>query len=266
MSSSVSAAQVLAAARSALPSIRGVIPLAVLLVFWQVIQSGPSPFFPAPSRWLGAIAAIPSTSLREAIAATLASFVIGMGLATFLGGALGIFVGYSDTARRALNPVLEFMRALPPPTIVPIAVLLIGYEESMKLTVITLSALWPILLNAASAVRSLNKLMLDVSATLQLSNWQTIMKIVAPSAIPGILVGVRIAIPLALVVALLVEMLTSITGLGSLIIQAQRNFNAAQVYGLLVLIGILGFVFNLLFEIIESVVLLRWPPRVRHES
>ena len=266
MSLSVSATQVLSAARSALPSIRGVIPLALLLILWQVIQSGPSPFFPAPSTWFGAIAAIPRATLHEAIAATLGSFLAAMGLATLLGGALGILVGYFDTARRALNPVLEFMRSLPPPTIVPIAVLLIGYQESMKLTVITLSALWPILLNASAAVRSLNKLMLDVSATLRLSSWQTIMKIVAPSAIPGLLIGVRIAIPLALVVALLVEMLTSIAGLGSLIIQAQRKLNAAQVYGLLTLIGVLGFLFNLLFEIIASVVLLRWPPRVQHEN
>jgi ABC-type nitrate/sulfonate/bicarbonate transport system permease component len=61
-------------------------------------------------------------------------------------------------------------------------------------------------------------------------------------------------------------MLTSIPGLGAMIIMAQRNFNAAQVYGLLTLIGIFGFVFNLIFQIIEAVVLLQRPPRTQGED
>jgi len=55
------------------------------------------------------------------------------------------------------------MRAIPPPVMVPVASLLIGYSESMKLTVVVLSALWPILLNATSAVRQIDPLLLDVA-------------------------------------------------------------------------------------------------------
>lgn len=258
--------QVLSAARSAFPSIKGFLPLVALLVVWQFVQPGPSPYFPPPSLWFKAIVAMPRAQLWEAISATLVSFCNGIAIATIIGGVFGVFIGYSNPVRRALNPLLEFMRSLPPPTIVPIAVLLIGYDESMKLFVIALSALWPILLNTAVSVQSLNPLLLDVGKTFRLSYRETIAKIIVPSAVPGLLIGVRVAIPLALVIALLVEMLTSIPGLGAMIIMAQRNFNAAQVYGLLTLIGILGFLFNLLFQVIEAIILLRWPPRFQSKG
>src|SRR5262249_60844564 len=84
-----------------------------------------------------------------------------LALAIVLGTALGVLVGISRGAARALQPLLEFMRAIPPPVTVPIATLLIGYSTGMKLTVVVLSGLWPILLNAASAVRQIDPLLLD---------------------------------------------------------------------------------------------------------
>jgi ABC-type nitrate/sulfonate/bicarbonate transport system permease component len=60
-------------------------------------------------------------------------------------------------------------------------------------------------------------------------------------------------------VTLLVEMLTSLPGIGALMIQSQRNFQSAQVYALLVMVGLFGFVINDLFAIIEAIVLRRWP-------
>jgi len=264
--SAISSRQALTAVGSALPSIRGFIPLAAGLLIWQIVQPGPSPYFPPPSLWWRAFVMLPPEHLREAVLATVASFCYGMAIAIVIGGAFGVMIGYSRIIRRALSPLFEFLRALPPPTIVPIAVLLIGYDESMKLIVVVLSALWPILLNTAASVQGLNPLLLDVGSTFRLSHREIISKIIVPSAVPGLLIGVRIAIPLALVVVLLVEMLTSIPGLGAMIIMAQRNFNAAQVYALLTLIGLLGFLFNLLFQVIEAFVLLRWPPRSQRDA
>ena len=71
----------------------------------------------------------------------------------------------------------------------------------------------------------------------------------------------RLPLPLAIIVTLLVEMLTSIEGVGALMIGAQRNFQSAQVYGLLVLIGLFGFLVNDVFAAIEAILLRRWPPK-----
>ena len=150
--------------RTGLPAIRGLLPLILLLLVWQLLQSGPSPYFPAPSQWWTATVTLFNREhLLLAFGATTLTFLKGLALAIASGTALGMLVGVSERAARALHPLLEFMRAIPPPVTVPVASLLIGYNESMKLTVVVLSALWPILLNATSAVRQIDPLLLDVA-------------------------------------------------------------------------------------------------------
>lgn len=248
--------------RANLPPARGLLPLLLLLLLWQLLQPGPSPYFPGPARWWSAAASLYERErLIAALASTILSFVQGLALAIVIGTMIGVIVGVSHRAARALQPLLEFMRAIPPPVTVPIAALLIGYNETMKLTVVVLSALWPILLNATSAVRQIDPLLLDVARTFRLSADARLRRIILPEIVPSILLGIRVAIPLALVVTLLVEMLTSLPGIGALMIRSQRNFQSSEVYALLVMIGLFGFVINDLFAIIEAFIMRRWPPR-----
>ncbi len=241
---------------------RGLIPLLALLIAWQLLVGGPSAYFPAPSEWWGAALRLwDSGQLRPAFVSTVVSFLEALAVAALAGVGLGIAIGRSRRLHRALGPLLEFMRAIPPPVTVPIATLLIGYDEAMKLVVVTLSAVWPILLNTSSAAARVEPLLHDVARTFQLSPAEMIWRIVMPSVVPAILLGVRVAIPLAIIVTLLVEMLTSLPGIGALMIQSQRNFQSAQVYALLVVVGAFGFVVNDLFARVEAVVIRRWPAR-----
>ena len=246
-----------------LPPVRGLLPLAVGLATWQLIQKGPSPYFPAPAEWWTAVVRLASRGqLLGAFISTVSSFVWGLALSTVIGAALGILIGRSRLLSRALRPLLEFMRALPPPAVVPVAGLLIGYDQTMKLTVVVLAAVWPILLNTSSAVEAIDPLLLDVARSFHLTGWETIRRLVLPSVVPALLLGIRVAIPLTIVLVLLVEMLTSLPGIGAMMIQSQRNFQSSEVYALLVLVGLFGFAVNSAFVIVESLILRRWPPRL----
>jgi ABC-type nitrate/sulfonate/bicarbonate transport system permease component len=245
-----------------MPPSRGLLPLVAVLTAWQVLAPGPSAYFPAPFEWWKAAGALwDSGQLLPAFAATMATFAEGLALAVAIGGGLGVAIGAWRPVERALGPLLEFLRAIPPPVTVPIATLLLGYGVTMKLTVVALSALWPILLNTSSAAVRIEPLLSDVARTFRLSTARWIWQVVVPSAIPSVLLGIRVAIPLAIVVTLLVEMLTSLPGIGALMMQSQRNFQSAQVYALLVMVGLFGFLVNDLFAVVEAVVLQRWPPR-----
>jgi len=124
----------------------------------------------------------------------------------------------------------------------------------MKLAVVVLPAMWPVLLTVRSARRAMSPVLLDVPRTLGLTRWARIRKILVPALTPSVLLGVRVSGPLALIIALLVEIVTRIDGLGALLGTAQAEFKSAQVFGLLVIAGVLGFAVNWLVTRAEAAV------------
>ncbi|MQA74468.1 MAG: ABC transporter permease subunit [Solirubrobacterales bacterium] len=243
------------------PWLLGFLPLVVGLVIWELIPSAHgSPFFPAPSEWLDALRSQHGFGeIVSELAATLRSVVLGLLVATIVGSVIGIAVGFFRVVRLSLSTTLEFLRALPAPVIIPIAVLALGQTETMKVFCVAFASVWPVLLNSASAASSTNALLVDVGRTLQLSRAEQVRKVVLPSTVPSILLGVRVALPVALILTILIEMLGSNVGIGSLLIEAQRAYQSADAFGLLFVVGIFGFALNAVFAGIGWLFLRRWP-------
>ena len=237
------------------PPLRGLLPLAVLLAVWQLLGSESSPYFPPPSTWARGLGTLwDNGTLQPAAMETLVTFALSLAAATVLGSVLGIVVGASKKIDRALGPSLEFARAMPPAAMVPIAALLIGYDEKMKVAVVTFAAVWSILLNTRAGVRALDPVLLDTAKCLHLNGFDRLRKCIVPALMPAILLGVRVAAPVSLVITLLVEILTRVGGLGGLIALSQRNYLSAQVYGLILVAGLFSFVLNGLVAALEAFV------------
>jgi len=240
----------------------GLLPLAALLGLWQLLGNPASPYFPPPSTWWHAVHNLNTAgTLAPAVSATVQTFLLGLALSILVGAAVGLAIGASQRVHRATGPLLEFCRAMPPPAIVPVALLLIGLGRSMEVSVIVFAGMWPIVLNTAAAVRSLHPLLLESARSLQLSPAARLRKVLLPALLPGLLLGVRVAAPVCVLVTLLVELLTGAPGVGSLLLAAQRNFVTAQAFGLLVVVGILGFLVNAGVGFLERRALAAWPPR-----
>jgi ABC-type nitrate/sulfonate/bicarbonate transport system permease component len=245
--------------------LRGLLPLVVLLGAWQLFGDPTSPYFPTPSEWVKALQPLVSDgTLWSALGDTALSVGLALLIATSVGSLLGAVVGASRTLDRASGPTLEFLRVLPAASLVPLAALLLGYTLEMKLAVVTLPAAWPVLLTVRSARRAMSPVLLDVPRTLGLSRMARARKVLVPSLAPSVLLGVRVSGPLALIITLLVEIVTRINGLGALMGAAQSNFRSAQVFGLLVIAGALGFLVNWLVTRAESAVALRMTGHSSH--
>ena len=235
--------------------VRGLIPLVAALALWQLLGDPSSPYFPPPSKWYTAtVPLLENGLLLPALGWTTLTFVVGLGLATLVGSTLGVLVGASRAADRALGPSLEFLRILPAASLVPVAALILGYTMQMKLAVVILPATWPILLSCRAARRALSAVLMDVPRTLGLSRRERYSKVVLPAMARAVLLGIRVSAPLALIITILVEIVTRINGLGALLGAAQVNFLSGQVYGLLVIAGLLGYLVNLLVTNLEGVV------------
>jgi ABC-type nitrate/sulfonate/bicarbonate transport system permease component len=228
---------------------------------WQVAGSQRSPYFPPPSTWASALADLWSGGdLLPAAGATMGTFFAAIATATVVGAGLGLLLGTAPRLEQALRPVLEFARAIPPAAVAPVAVLLIGYNTSMKIAVVTIAAIWPILLNTSVWVRRLDPIMLDTARSLHLGRFERARKVIFPASIAGIILGVRLAAPIALVVTLVVEFLTHVDGIGALIATAQQDYQPAQVWGLILVAGLFSVLVNGLIAALEAYTL-RYRPR-----
>jgi sulfonate transport system permease protein len=110
---------------------------------------------------------------------------------------------------------------------------------------------WPILLNTAKAMRSIPAVRLEMSRTIGLSRPQRWGKVIVPSLIPGMMLGVRVAASLAVIITLLVDIFGAGTGLGRLLIESQQRLDASAAWGLLLIVGVFGYLMSLMLSRLE---------------
>ena len=179
----------------------------------------------------------------------------GYGLAVVVGIAAGIALGLSRRARLASEPVVEFLRALPAPALIPFALLLFGTGNNSKVFIIALGTVWPILLNTIDGVRGLESQQLDMARSYRIPPRSTLLHIILPAASPRIFAGMRTSLSIGIILMVISEMVASDNGLGYFILQSQRSFRIPEMWTGIVVIGLVGFALNWLFLRAEARVL-----------
>lgn len=246
-----------------LPRGVGFLPLVVGLLVWQILAAGgDSPFFPPPSDWYTAIVDDHGWQTLVDLTVTLKVWIIGLAIASAVGSVLGVMIGFSFVLYRMLSPVIEFLRVLPSPVILPVAALALGQGQQTQIFLVAFASVWPVLLNTVVAARGIEPVLREVARTLGLSRPQAIRKIILPHTVPAIVVGIRVAAPIALILTILAEMLAPNAGIGARLTEAQVAYRAADAFGLLVVVGIFGYALNSAINAAEGLVLRRWPKGV----
>jgi ABC-type nitrate/sulfonate/bicarbonate transport system permease component len=185
------------------------------------------------------------------ILASLKRAAAGYFLAAVVFIPLGVLMGLFDGWRRAFEILIEMLRPIPPPVIIPVALLLFGLEDEMKIFVIFFSCAWPILLNTFDGVKNIDQLLLHTARTFGLKRARTIRSVVLPAALPQIMTGLRISLPITLILVVISEMVGSADGIGYFILDAQRRFRVVQMYAGMLALAILGYALNSLFELTQ---------------
>jgi ABC-type nitrate/sulfonate/bicarbonate transport system permease component len=147
---------------------------------------------------------------------------------------------------------IEVLRAVPPVSLVPVALLVFGFSVRMELVLIVYVSAWPVLVNTIDGVRGVRSELLDVARMLRLSRATTVRRIVVPAAMPSIVVGLRLALSLSLVLAVVAEMLGNPRGLGNALVRAQQALQPAQMFAYVLAIGVLGVALNGAFRFLSS--------------
>jgi ABC-type nitrate/sulfonate/bicarbonate transport system permease component len=169
---------------------------------------------------------------------------------------LGLAVGLSARAYDYLDGVLQFLRAIPPPALVTVFLVLFGFGLRMQLAFIMFSIVWPVLLNTADGARSVEPLHLQTSQAFRLSRAELLLRVVVPSTLPKMFAGLRLALSLSLIVMVFSELLPGTTnGIGFQITDAYSTFDLPGIWAGIVLLGVLGYLLNEIFLVAERRVL-----------
>jgi ABC-type nitrate/sulfonate/bicarbonate transport system permease component len=181
---------------------------------------------------------------------------LGFTIAVVAGVALGIPLGLSAVARKAAMPHIEFWRAMPPPALLPISVLLLhSIGNRQKVAFIAFFCLFPVLLNTIDGVRGIDPTLLETARSYGVPRLDRIRRLVLPAALPQIAAGMRTSLSLAVITMVLSEYFSSTSGVGYVLLISKNTFQLAPMWAAIVLIGVLGYLLNVLFILVERRVL-----------
>jgi ABC-type nitrate/sulfonate/bicarbonate transport system permease component len=231
------------------------LPIVLFALWWVTSASSTDFYFPPLSRivdslveeWFG-------PRLADDVLPSLMRLAAGYFIAALIGVTLGVLIGTYKRLRDLLEPVLEFFRAIPPPVVVPILMLIFGIENTMKIVVIAFGCMWPILLNTAEGVRAVDSVLSDTAKTYRISGAARLRYLILPSASPQMAAGLRQGLSVAIILMVISELFAASDGLGFAIVQAQRSFAIPEMWAGMLMLGLLGFLLSLLFRLVES----RW--------
>jgi ABC-type nitrate/sulfonate/bicarbonate transport system permease component len=229
-----------------------VVPAAILVAFGLWSARAHSFFFPPLTQILRVFAATwLFARVGGDVVPSLLRLLAGYGLAVVAGVVLGTALGLSRIARTAFDPVIEFLRALPAPAVIPFALLAFGTGDDAKVFIIALGTIWPILLNTVDGVRGTEQQQLDMARSYQVPPAARLRHIVLPAAMPRIFAGMRTSLSIGIVLMVVSEMVASRNGIGYFTLQSQRSFAIPEMWSGILLLGLLGFALNWAFLRVE---------------
>ncbi|TDC40591.1 ABC transporter permease subunit [Micromonospora sp. 15K316] len=233
------------------------LPTVLLALWWVLTADSESYYLPPLSEILADVDDVwlRSDRLSVDVAPSLLRLTGGFLLAVLLGVALGVAIGSSRRLRAFCEPVLEFLRAIPPPVLVPVLMLFAGIGDAMKVLVIVSGCLWPILLNTVEGVRAVDEVLVETSRCYGVRGPARLWHLVVRSASPQIVTGMRQGLSIGIILMVISEMFAASNGLGFSIIQFQRTFAVTEMWTGILLLGLLGFLLATLMRLFERHVL-----------
>jgi ABC-type nitrate/sulfonate/bicarbonate transport system permease component len=245
--------------RRRLPLALEVLTPVLVLVAWGVWSANAHSFYFPPlttilqtfkDTWLFA-------NVGSDVVPSLLRMFAGYLIAVVVAVSLGVPLGLSQVARRAASPIIEFLRAIPPPALVPAGIIVLGIGDSMKVFIIAVVCLFPVLLNTIDGVRGVDPTFIETSRVYGVRGFARLRTVVLPAALPQIFVGMRTSLSLALILMVISEMVASTNGIGYFVLRSQREFALPEMWAGILLLGLLGYLLNLIFLTVENRVL-RW--------
>lgn len=233
-------------------------PLTLLLLweFFARIHAIDTRLFSSPSLIIQAF--IPLVMSGELLYNTYIS--VQRVLLGFLAGAvpgvlLGMAMGLSPVVRSAIDPMIAATYPIPKLAIMPLILLIFGLGEISKIFTIAIGVFYLVVINTMAGVLSIDRIYLDVAKNFGAGRKNFYLTVAFPGALPMIFAGLKLGMGMALILIVAAELSAAKAGVGWMIWRAYDMFDIEQMFVALIILSILGYLFSLILDAIERLVL-----------
>ncbi len=246
-------------------AILGTVAVIIFLVIWEgVVDFGLiNPLFTSsPSRIVAAgYDLFANGTLWRDLQVSGLEFFAGYGLAVIVGVPLGILMGWYGRVNAVLDPFVSALYATPRIALLPLVMIWFGIGLLSKVAIVFLGAVFPILVNTITGVRTINADFIKVARSFGSNDWQFFLKVALPSSVPLLLAGLRLGLGHALIGIVVGEMFGATEGLGFLIAVSGARFQTDRVMVGIIIIAAAGMAMTAILRAIERR-FERWRPNV----
>ena len=246
-------------------TVLGLIVPALVLAFWYYVyqkQWLPEQILPSPVLvWHTFLDLLDTGELVDHLLISLKR----IGWSVFIGSSAGLLIGFTiGLSRKAyayLYPTFNLIAQFPVIGWIPLLLIFLGIEESLKIAAISLAVIVPVMVATYKSVLSVPPHLLEVAKVYEFSHWRTLYKVIIPAALPNIVGGIRQGVMQAWLALVFVELLASSEGIGYLIVWGRQLIQPDLIYMSIIVIGIVGFFLDNILRLIE-LHFNRWQHRV----
>lgn len=195
--------------------------------------------------------------LQSALWTSLQRVFVGLGIGLISGLVLAVLAGMSRRGQDVIDSTMQVIKAIPTFALIPLLIIWLGIYEGPKVTLIALSAGWPVYFNTFGGIRNVDARLVEAGQTLGLGRLALIRHIVVPGALPGFLVGLRISLANAWLALVVAEEINATDGLGRLLSDARSAARLDTIVLVIVVYALLGLMSYGLVRTLEDR-LLQW--------
>lgn len=193
-----------------------------------------------------------NTSLFGHLGYSLFRVIVGFLIGAAVGIPLGYAMGLSNWFRGWFDPIVEFMRPVPPLALIPLVIIWAGIGETGKIILLFLAALWIMAIAARAGVSGVNITKVHAAYSLGASKWQIMRHVIVPNSLPEIFTGARVAMGVCWGTVVAAELVAAEKGAGMMIMVASKFQNTDIVLMGIILIGIIGYGIDIMMRMAEK--------------
>ena len=226
------------------------------LAAWQVMSNMhffSALFLPSPERVFKSFERWAASNLWEDTYISTYRVVSGFLLAASIGMPIGIYIGTFKIVEAMLQPINDFVRYMPASAFIPLVLLWIGIGESAKISIIFIGVFFQIIVMVADAVRNIPQKYIEAAYTMGANKEEVLNLVIFKGAAPDIFNILRVNMGWAWTYLVIAEMVAADRGLGFSILQSQRFMDTPKIFAGIIIIGLLGLLFDLSFRIMHRV-------------